>query len=172
MANRYDTAQSFVAPAPVRVRPQVDLPAVAEPVRIEPVFAPTVSPSRDATGATDRARGLVYRMAIPGAMVLLTAIAGVVAYTIVLVLADAGDLVPWMLDRVLIFLAIVAGGGLAMFDRESARDYDHSHAGVERHRIDTAAAIRSEELEAEYRLRQTALSAQLKLLGVGDNDDD
>ena len=58
----------------------------------------------------------------------------------------------------------LAGGAFIVHDRGDRRDYDHSHAGIERKRIDAAVEIRTREIDAELQLRTAALDAQLRML--------
>lgn len=149
-----------------------------EPVRVEhapiatadtsAVWMPTASPSRDSVSAQDRAKGFIIRQ-VPSYVVTLTiALVGTIAYTLIAMEMDVSA--PWALDRLLVFLVSVAVVLMVSHSRADGRDYDHSHAGIERRRIDAAVEIRSKEIDAELELRTKALEAQLRMLELQNND--
>jgi hypothetical protein len=70
-----------------------------------------------------------------------------------------------------VFIATMAGGMIFAYIKLNRMDYDHSHAGVERHRIDKAADVRETELSYDYKLRKLAVEAQIKLLMDGSTYD-
>lgn len=166
-ANQTDYRQTetrrvnFVAPEREQAPIAVDAAPLAT-ADTSAVWMPTASPTRDSVSAQDRARGFLLRQAPIYAIVLVLSIAVTLAYTLVGMAADVAA--PFMLDRVLVFLAMLAGSAFAVHDRGDRRDYDHSHAGIERKRIDAAVDIRRREIDAELQLRTAALGAQLRML--------
>lgn len=48
-------------------------------------------------------------------------------------------------------------------------DHKHSRNGLERHRVDTYASLKRDEMEHQQELRKMALAAHLKMLGVQDD---
>jgi hypothetical protein len=131
---------------------------------IAPAMQATTSPSRDSVSAVDRANGFNRRMLLPMAMVIILALVGVLFWSLTLTMLDVGQVAPWMLDRVLVFLSIVGGMGMVVWAKANRVDHDHTHAGVERHRITTAAEVRRVELQAELQQRQMATEAMLTML--------
>ena len=129
------------------------------------------SPSQDSTGAEDRARGFNRRMVLPMALTVVLALVSVLAWVLVvtLVRGDA-NLMPFFIDRLFIFLIVVGGMGYTVWDRANDTDYDHTHAGVDRLRLETMRDVRIAELQAETQQRQAALAMSLKLLESRDND--
>ena len=152
---------NFVAPEREQTAIVVDSAPLAT-ADTSAVWMPTASPTRDSVSAQDRARGFLLRQTPIYVVVLVLAVAVTLAYTLVSMAAEVAA--PFMLDRVLVFLAMLAGGAFIVHDRGDRRDYDHSHAGIERKRIDAAVEIRTREIDAELQLRTAALDAQLRML--------
>ena len=155
---------NFVAALP----PQESAPpAVVDvtPIQIGDTSAAWLSPTsatRDSISAVDRAKAHQIRQAPVYLSVGLMSIGGTVAYS--LVAAAAGFGAPWAMDRLLVFLVLMAGALLVANHRATVVDFQHSGAGVERLRVQTAAEIRKAELAAELHLRTAALDAQLRML--------
>ena len=131
---------------------------------ITPAMKPTASQSKDSVSAQDRAKGFNTRMVFPMALTVVLGLVGALFWTLTLAMLDVGQVAPFMLDRVLVFLAIVGGMGLTVWTKANQVDHDHTHAGVERHRITTAAEVRKVEVQAELQQRQMATEAMLTML--------
>ena len=159
---------SFVAPAPRPPRPAEIMPAPAQPVDMSAAWTPTESPSRDSISAVDRARAVHIR-AIPIYLAGLgVALVALIMYVMTLWIAGAGG-APYALDRVLVFLGVLTVVELVIYLRLNKQEYDHTHAGVERLRIETAGEIQLAIIEAETEIKMRALDGYLKLLGVRDD---
>lgn len=120
-----------------------------------------------ATSAQDRAHALKLRMAMITAIAAGAAVLGVVAYVALLMAMGVSEVLPWQLDKILVFLVVVVIITLTAYRGESMADYDHSHSGVERLRIVSAVDVRKAEIEAEAEVRLAALDASLKLIEKG-----
>lgn len=117
-----------------------------------------------ATSAQDRAHALRLRMAMITAIAAGAAILGVVAYVALLMALRVSNVLPWQLDKFLVFLIVLVIITLTAYRSESMADYDHSHSGVERLRIVSAVDVRKAEIDAEAQVRLAALEASLKLI--------
>ena len=172
--NRYQNGAAYVSPIAPGTPQAIQIlpPDSLQQSDISAVWTPTISQSRDSTGAQDRARGLILRtMPTLGALVFLASTA-VIMYLAGLAVFDLRPLSSKPLDSTLIFLGILGAMWFFTYSAESRRDYQHSHAGVERHRLDAAADIRMAELGAELQMRREALAASLKLLEIRTDADD
>lgn len=160
---------NYVAAAPRPPRPAEIMPAPAQPVDLSAAWQPTTSPSRDSVSAVDRATAVHIR-AIPIYLAGLgVAIVALIMYVMTLWLVGAGG-APYALDRVLVFLGVLTVVELGTFLRLNKQEFDHSHAGVERLRIETAGEIQLAIVEAEAEIKLRALDAYLKLIGVREDD--
>lgn len=132
-----------------------------EPVNVTPVFEPVRDGARDSVSAQDRAWGYVIRLLPFGLISVGLAFLGFVAF--ILVTAWVG-LPTSALERFFAFLVclVVCFGVFAA--TLSHTDYQHSRAGVERHRISTAADLRKHEIDALLTLRREALRHTLTLI--------
>jgi len=128
-------------------------------------FKGTPSPSLDSTSAVDRAQGFNRRMVLPMLLTVILALVATLAWVFVLTLVR-GDayLMPYMLDRLFMFLAVQGGMGYFVWQRANEVDYAHTHAGKERLRLDVMRDIRIAEIKAETEQRKVALLASLRLL--------
>lgn len=152
--------RNFVAPMPaplVRREPTTidQAPqwlAPAQPLDVGHIWQPGQG-ARETTSAVDRARGLQMRV-LP--FVGLYALAGVVVG--VGVWLAAGSVPLAALLAVLVF----AGMGTATYAKLNLQDYQHSGAGVERHRIDSATYLAERELDHKARMQEKALDAYLR----------
>jgi len=118
--------------------------------------------AQEITSSRDRALGLMIRL-VPLALFLLVLAVG------------AGLLLRALTQTDTIYAVIVGAllfGWLCLraYNRESLRDYEFSRAGLERHRIDAAAALKEQEIDYQFRLRKMLLKHQLRLLESLDND--
>jgi hypothetical protein len=150
-------------PAPLRVPDgwngvaTVDL----QPVDVSGVMESANDSTRDSTSAVDRAWGYNIRL-IPALLVsLLLATLGTVAF----VLAMRWTSTPTdALTNTFVFLLCIGVTFLLFAVTVNRSDYAHSRAGVERHRISTAAELRKSEIAAMLELRREALGHTLALL--------
>ncbi len=159
---------SFVAPAPRPPRPAEIMPAPAQMVDLSAAWQPTESPSRDSISAVDRAKAVHIRAVPIYVAVLGVAVVAVILYAMTLWFFRVDTGAPWALDRILVFVGTLTGVGLFVYLRLNAQEFDHSHAGVERLRIETAGEIQMAIIEAETEIKLRALDGYLKLLGVED----
>ena len=93
------------------------------------------------------------------------ALVALIMYVMTLWIMGAGG-APYALDRVLVFVGVLTVVELVIYLRLNKQEYDHTHAGVERLRIETAGEVQMAVIEAETEIRLKALDAYLKLLGV------
>jgi len=155
----------FVAPGVPPPKPAEIVPWPAQPVDVSGAWQPTASPSRDSISAVDRARAVHIR-AIPIYVAGLgVALVALIMYVMTLWIMGAGG-APYALDRVLVFVGVLTVVELVIYLRLNKQEYDHTHAGVERLRIETAGEVQMAVIEAETEIRLKALDAYLKLLGV------
>jgi hypothetical protein len=141
---------NFVAPAP---RPTIAYPVNQPPtVIVEKVFDYGEG-AKETTNSVDRATALAIRVAPFGCAWLILAVG--VAWA-------AGDSVV----GILLFATLTA----ATYAHLNWQEYQHSRAGLERHRIDTAAALKAQEMTQQHELRQQALQTYMRHLEV-DSDD-
>lgn len=156
---------NFVAPYAEDERQAPALPVVAEPIQVTDMAGAWLSPqspTRDSISAKDRAEAFVIRQTPIYVVTVVVAVAVTVAYT--LFAWAAGVNAPWAMDKLLVFLLMLAGGLFVTHSRANRTDYEHTHAGTERLRIMTAAEIRKAELQAELEIRRTALETSVRLL--------
>lgn len=140
---------------------QLHTPADIEPVNVTPVFEPVRDAARDSVSAQDRAWGYVIRLLPFGLISVGLALLGFVAF--ILVTAWFG-LHTSSLERFFAFLVCLVmcfGVFAATLNRT---DYQHSRAGVERHRISAAADLRKHEIDALLALRREALRHTIELI--------
>lgn len=149
-------------PIQLRSAATIDL----EPVNVSPVFEPVRDGARDSVSAQDRAWGYVIRLT-PFALISLGL--GVLGFVAFLLITSWFGLHTTALERFFAFLLclmVCFGVFAATMNRT---DYQHSRAGVERHRISTAADLRKHEIDALLELRREALRASLRLI-EGEDD--
>lgn len=144
-------------PIQLRSAATIDL----EPVNVSPVFEPVRDGTRDSLSAQDRAWGYTIRLIPLGLVALGVAILGVLAF--VWATAYLGYHTS-TLERTLAFLTCLVAVFATAAVMLNRTDYQHSRAGVERHRITTAADLRKHEIDALLTLRREALRTSLKLI--------
>ena len=150
-------------PAPLRVPDgwngvaTVDL----QPVDVSGVMEGANDQSRDSISATDRAVGYVIRLGPAFLLALLLAVLGMVAF--ILIMRHLATPTDGLTNFFVFLLCIGVTFGLLAVTM-NRQDYQHSRAGVERHRISTAAELRKSEISAMLQLRREALSHTLQLL--------
>lgn len=144
-------------PIQLRSAATIDL----EPVNVAPVFEPVRDSTRDSVSAQDRAWGYVIRLIPLGLVAVGVAILGVLAF--VWATAYMGYHTT-TLERTLAFLACLVAVYATAAVMLNRTDYQHSRAGVERHRISTAADLRKHEIDALLALRREALRHTIEML--------
>lgn len=155
-------AANFVSPtpAPLATRQPQTIDQVAQwamqaqPLDVANAWQP-MQGAKETTSAVDRARGLQLRL---WPFLLLYAGAGVVVGLGVWLVA--GSWPPGAMLGALLFAAL----GVGTYIKLNGQDYDHSGAGVERHRISTAADLQREQMRHEQELKKMALDAYLRQL--------
>lgn len=115
----------------------------------------TLEGSQERTSGMDRSLALVVRLA-PFSVVWLVLSIGVAWW------ASMGG---WF---VLCFFAGLTSVTYAVMDK---REYQYSRNGLERHKVDTLADLKRDEMSHQQELRRMALQAHLKMLGVDDDHD-
>ena len=166
--NRYDSLATFV---PADTRRQIVNPEPIAPIMVDAAWTPIPDASQDRTSAQDGAKGfLLLQLPVLGLSALL-ALCVLLLYVLALF---AGGWNPQVaqIDKTLIFFGVMAVTYMRYHRRAVSEHYDHSRAGVERHRIDRAAEVETARIDGEIELRRTALTAQLKMLGVDDDERD
>ena len=158
--NRYNSEANFLpATVPTRERPRrdiVDVTAVTTTAATVYVDQPltTLEGAREVTSGMDRSRALVVRL-VPFTVVWLILAVGV---------SWAASMGGWF--TMLLFAGLTACT-YAVMDK---REYDYSRNGLERHKVDTLADLKRDEMTHQHELRKMALAAHLKMLGVDDHD--
>lgn len=114
----------------------------------------TLEGAREVTSGWDRSMALILRLT-PYSLVWLVLSVGV---------SWAASMGGWF---VLIFFAALTSVTYAYLDRQ---EYQFSRNGLERHKVDTLADLKRDEMSHQQELRRMALEAHLKLLGVQDDD--
>ena len=116
------------------------------------------NPSADSTSAEDRVRGFNRRLLWPMSLVVVLALVASMAY------AMAVDTqLPWMLDRILVFLLILGGMGFWVWTVANNQEYRHSQAGIQLKKIDVADRIHARQQQHELQQRRDQLTALLQL---------
>lgn len=134
-------------------------PAPAWETALQPVES---RQGRDSLSAEDRARGRLIDSIPAHAAILLLSILGALAFRR---FGDASTL-----DSFLVFLGALGMSLLVYNANDIAERFRHTHAGVERHRIDAAKDMHRAQLQAEAEVRREALALQLKLLEDRNHD--
>jgi hypothetical protein len=147
---------SFVAPAPT---PPVTIDAPAwlverQPLALENVWTPTVG-TQEHTSAMDRAKALQVRLATWAVLWALIAVAVGVITTMAAKQWPVGALAT-----ILLFACLTA----VTYYNLNRTDYDYSHEGTERHRLDTAADLMRRQQKYEHEARNRALDIYLETL--------
>lgn len=137
-----------------------------QPVDVTPALNSVHDASRDSTSATDRAWG--YNIRLIPAMIVCLLLAGMGTLAFVLAMRYL-DQPTDALTNTFAFLLFLAAGFFMFAVSLSRTDYAHSRAGVERHRITTAADLRREEISAMLETRREALRLTLQLLDSQQN---
>ena len=115
----------------------------------------TLEGARESTSGMDRSKALVVRL-MPYSAVWLVLSVGV---------SWAASMGGWF---VLIFFAALTSCTYAYLDRT---EYQFSRNGLERHKVDTLAGLKRDEMAHQQELRRMALEATLKMLETRDGND-
>lgn len=115
----------------------------------------TLEGAKESTSGMDRSKALVVRL-MPYSAVWLVLSVGV---------SWAASMGGWF---VLIFFAALTSVTYAYLDRT---EYQFSRNGLERHKVDTLADLKRDEMSHQQELRRMALEATLKMLEVRDGND-
>lgn len=165
--NRYNLQAQFVpaaaplattsAPAQSRrqqlARQAAEIANVPTTVIVDDALT-TLEGAKEATSGMDRSKALVVRL-LPYSAVWLVLSVGV---------SWAASMGGWF---VLIFFAGLTSVTYAYLDRQ---EYQFSRNGLERHKVDTLADLKRDEMAHQQELRRMALEATLKMLEVKDGD--
>lgn len=115
----------------------------------------TLEGAREVTSGWDRSKALILRLT-PYSVVWLVLSVGV---------SWAASMGGWF---VLILFATLTSVTYAYLDRQ---EYQFSRNGLERHKVDTLADLKRDEMSHQQELRRMALEATLKMLEVRDGND-
>ncbi len=132
-----------------------------QPVDVSGVMEAANDGSRDSTSATDRAIGYVIRLGPAFLLALLLAVMGMVAFILIMRHLDTQT---DSLTNFFVFLVCIGVTFGLLAVTMNRQDYQHSRAGVERHRISTAAQLRTAEITAMLTLRREALGHTIAML--------
>ena len=163
--NRYNQRAEFVpavmtTQAPTQSRRQqlarqaAEIANVPTTVIVDDALT-TLEGARESTSGMDRSKALVVRL-MPYSAVWLVLSVGV---------SWAASMGGWF---VLIFFAALTSVTYAYLDRT---EYQFSRNGLERHKVDTLAGLKRDEMAHQQELRRMALEATLKMLEVRDGND-
>ena len=136
-----------------------------QPVNVSPVFEPVRDGTRDSVSAQDRAIGYVIRLTPFLALAIGLALLGFVAFMLV---TSWFGVTTSAIERLFVFLLCLMGCFGVFAVTMNKTDYQHSRAGVERHRISTAADLRKHEIDALLALRREALRHTIDLIERND----
>lgn len=149
MRPQKQVATKFVPP-PSRPQP---LPPM-EPMRTIDISAGwqgVPDESRDSVSAQDRSKAFLVRNAPLYLAVTMMASGVTILYGIVAVLGNFG--MPWQLDKLLVFVAFLSATLAYVHVKSVTQDYEHSRAGVERHKIEAMKEIGIAQIQADRDLR-------------------
>jgi hypothetical protein len=141
-------------------KPQTVAYPVNEPtptVIVERVFE-AMPGADEKTSGIDRSNALIVRMLPMGCVWVF------LAFAVAMVAASAGG-GRWGFVMFAVVLAVTVGATWLYMDRQERQ---YSRAGLERHRIDTAAALKAQELAQQHELRKAALAQYIKSLEDSD----
>lgn len=164
--NRYNTQAQFVPASPVDsmtnkpsrkqqlARQAVEIANVPTTVIVDSALQ-TLEGSQERTTGMDRSLSLVVRLA-PFSVVWLCLAIGV----------------SWAASMgagfTLMFFAGLTAATYAYLDRQ---EYQFSRNGLERHKVNTLASLKRDEMTHQQELRRMALETTLKMLEVRNGDD-
>lgn len=164
MPNRYDTQQNYLPAVPARsptpsrrrqlAKQAADIANVQSSITVDAPLQ-TLEGSTEKTHSMDRARALVVRLA-PFSAVWLTLAIGVSWW------ASLGG---WF---VLCLFSGLTAVTYAYLDRQ---EYQFSRNGLERHKVNTLASLKRDEMSHQQELRRMALEATLKMMETRNGND-
>lgn len=162
--NRYNSSAEFVPAIPVTAlsapssrrqqlaRQAAEIANVPTTVIVDEALT-TLEGAQERTSGMDRSLALVVRL---------------LPFTIVWLCLAVG--VSWAASMgagfTLMFFAGLTAVTYAYLDRQ---EYQYSRNGLERHKVDTLADLKRDEMGHQQELRRMALDAHLKMLGVMDD---
>lgn len=166
MANRYNNQVNYVTPVaqvapptttPTRrqqlARQAADIANVPTTVVVDDALQ-TLEGSTEKTNAMERSQALVVRL-LPFSAVWLVLSIGV---------SEAASMGGWFTLCMFSGLTAVT---YAYLDRQ---EYQFSRNGLERHKVNTLASLKRDEMAHQQELRRMALESTLKMLEVRDGD--
>lgn len=121
----------------------------------------------DNTSASDKARALSIKMFWQVGMLALAGLAIVIVALIVG--AYTGHMGTSFTLGTVTALVVIYSIGSKRLNQLVGMDYEYSREGTERHRIDKAADIHMARMEHDAKLKEMALGAVLKQLGVSND---
>lgn len=150
---------TFVAPAPRPTPVAYPMQDAPPTVIVERVFE-AMPGADEKTSGMDRSNALIVRMLPMGCVWTFLAFGvGMVA------MAEGGAM--WGIVMFAVVLTVTVGCTYFHMDKQ---ERDYSRAGLERHRIDTAARLKEMELRQEYKTRRQALVHYMAFLEGGQDD--
>lgn len=161
--NRYNQRAEFVPAVTTQpkqsrrqqlVRQAAEIANVPTTVIVDDALT-TLEGAREVTSGMDRSKALVVRL-VPYSALWLVLSVGV---------SWAASMGGWF---VLICFAALTSVTYAYLDRT---EYQFSRNGLERHKVDTLAGLKRDEMSHQQELRRMAMDAHLKMLGVQDDSD-
>lgn len=136
------------------VRNVADLALTEATVHVDAPMT-TLEGTSERTTSMDRSRALVVRLA---------------PFSVVWLVLSVG--VSWAASMGAAFtLMLFAGLTACTYAYLDRQEYQFSRNGLERHKVNTLASLKRDEMAHQQELRRMALEAHLKMLGV-DNDQD
>lgn len=145
---------NFVSPAPVTLPVKsVTLPATyTHEIEIDGAMA-AVDGATEKTTPMERSAALILRLLPISATWLVLAVG-----------------VSWATSAGASLAAcLFAGLTACTYAYMDHTDHKHSRNGLERHRVDTYASLKRDEMAHQQELRKMALTAHLRMLGVQDD---
>lgn len=154
MSNHYNSNASFVAPAHIQKHTQASGLSSLVPQIVDVDASMTVREgAAERTSGLDRAIALVIRLAPFSATWLVLAVG-----------------VSWAASMGGAFaLCLFAGLTSVTYAYLDHKDHEYSRNGLERHRVNTYASLKRDEMVHQQELRRMALQAHLRMLGVQDD---
>lgn len=163
--NRYNSQAQFVPAVPTTQAPTqsrrqqlarqaAEIANVPTTVIVDEALT-TLEGARETTSGMDRSKALVVRL-MPYSAVWLVLSVGVSWW------ASMGG---WF---VLVAFAVLTSLTYAYLDRT---EYQFSRNGLERHKVNTLASLKRDEMAHQQELRRMALEATLKMLETRDGND-
>jgi len=142
------------------ILPDKTTPNIVKPQRVlsenAAIWVADGNETRDSVSSVDRARGLLIRN-IPHYLAMGGMAAGAtLVFHAGLMMANV-DLMPWMLDRFLIFISCMSLLISITHVKLSKLEYEHSRAGIERLRLTTFRDLAYKEMDQNLEYRKLLL---------------